>query len=156
MSFTTDNLLGDAEISVIVQADTSLDVSEEVYSEYLKNLDESILTFKDGEEPTRWIMKRTLPLKHATKIENSKVRYDKSGEIQIQLGNAVHDEIRAALKDIRNPDSVPEDKALKLKFTGDGFVRDDIFEKLVACGIVQNLYTARQAAISVVGSVKKK
>lgn len=147
MAFTTDNLLNDGDIEVIVRQDSALDVTDEEYAEYIRTCDEELLKFKDGEEPTRFVMKRQISLKHATAIENAKVRYDQSGDMTLQLG-FIFMEIRACLKEIKNPPSVPKDKQIVLKFTGDGLLEEKLMANLVASGIVTNLYNARQAFVS--------
>jgi hypothetical protein len=162
MAFTTDNLLTDGDIEVILRIDSALDISDkgqddDEYDDYLNSgLDESKLKFKAGEEPTRFVMRRNITLKHATRIENAKVKYEAGGEVSVQLGFII-EEVRAALKGVKNPSSVPADKQLVLKFTGDGLVDDRQMAGLISAGVVQNLYAARQVALKAAmgGDLKK-
>ena len=162
MAFTTDNLLSDGDIEVILRRDSALvitpkegDEEDDEYDQYIASgLDEGKLRFKDGEEPTRFVMRRSIPLKHATRIENAKMKYGKDGEVSIQLGFII-EEVRASLKGVKNPATVPSDKAIVLKFTGDGLVDERQMAALVSAGVVQNLYAARQAALSGGGDLKK-
>jgi len=147
MAITLDNLVTGGDIEVILKIDGALDVTDEEYQEYLAGgLDESKLKFHPGEEPTRFVMSRTIPYKHMAKVENSKISYDKSGELKVQLGFMI-EEVRATLKEIKNPPSVPPEKHIKMKLTGDGLVMDDLMASLQATGIVTNLYNCRQAAL---------
>lgn len=161
MSFTLDNLLADGEIEVIVRQDSALDITDtgaddDEYDAYINSgLDESKLKLKPGEEPTRFIMRRSIPLKHATRIENAKMKYGADGEVSVQLGFII-EEVRAALKGVKNPPSVPKEKQLVLKFTGDGLVEERMMASLVAAGIVQNLFAARQAALKSAGAENLK
>jgi hypothetical protein len=162
MAFTTDNLLSDGDIEVVLRVDSALEISDkgdddDEYDEYLKNgLDEGKLKFKAGEEPTRFIMRRNITLKHATRIENAKMKYGADGEVSVQLGFII-EEVRASLKGVKNPASVPKDKELVLKFTGDGLVDDRQMAALISAGVVQNLFAARQAALKATtgGDLKK-
>lgn len=142
MSFTLDNIMTDGDIEVILKFDSALDVTGEEYDSYLENLDESLLKFKDGELPTKFVMRRNIPLKHATRIENGKLKYDDAGEVSVGLSFII-EEVRAALKDIKYDSSVPQEKRIVLKFTGDGLVEGTIMGAFVSAGIVQNLYRAR-------------
>lgn len=151
MAFTLDNLLTDGDIEVILRVDDALDLTadgdDDPYDAYITaGLDESKLKLKPDAEPTRFIMRRSIPLKHATRIENAKMGYTVEGGVQVQLGFII-EEVRASLKGVKNPSSVPQDKQIVLKFTGDGLLDDKQMAALVASGVVQNLYAARQAAI---------
>jgi hypothetical protein len=160
MAFTIENLLTDGDIEVVLRVDSALDLSEgetNEYDEYIESgLDEGKLKFKEGMEPTRFVMKRNIPLKHATRIENAKLKYDAAGEVSVQLGFII-EEVRAALKGVKNPESVPKAQQIDLKFTGDGLVDERQMAALISAGVVQNLYTGRQAALksSLSGELKK-
>jgi hypothetical protein len=161
MAFTIDNLMTDGDIEVVLRIDSSLDLTDKgdednEYDEYLNSgLDEGKLKFKEGQEPTRFVMRKNITLKHATRIENSKMKYT-DGEASVQLGFVI-EEVRASLKGVKNPPSVPADKQIVIKFTGDGLVDERQMAAFVSAGIVSNLFTARQAALKAVttSDVKK-
>ena len=158
MAFTLDKLFNNEDIEVILKMDDALDLSDGglSYDEYINSgLDESKLVLKEGCEPTRFIMRRSIPLKHATRIENAKMKYSTDGEISVQLG-FILEEVRASLKGVKNPDSVPKDKQINLKFTGDGLLEENQMAALVSAGVCQNLFAARQAAMSGKGADLKK
>lgn len=149
MAFTIDNLVTDGEIEVILEVDSALDVTPEEYKAYLEaGLDESLLKYKDGQEPTRFVMKKQLPLKHATRIESAKVKFSRDGEPSVQLGFII-EEVRVCLKSVKNPPSVPKDKGIVIKLTGDGLVDERQMAQLVASDVVTNLYRAREAALAI-------
>jgi len=158
MAFTIDRLFNDQDIEVIVKLDDALDLSDggESYNAYLESgLDESKLILKEGCEPTRFVLRWSIPFRHATRIENAKMKYSTDGEITVQLGFII-EEIRACLKAVKNPPSVPKDKQIVLKFTGDGLVEEQQMAALISSGICQNLFAGRQAAMSNKGPDLKK
>ncbi len=142
MSFTLDNIMVDGDIEVILRVDSALDVTDEEYEAYLQDLDETKLKVKEGGEPTRFVMKRNVPFKHATRIENNKVTYRDDGEVAMGM-SFVTEEVRATLKDIKYGPSTPPEKRIVLKMTGDGLVDEKLMAAFMSAGIVQNLYNAR-------------
>lgn len=155
MAFTMDNIISDGDIEIIVRKDSALDVTDEQYAEYLENLDESKLKLKEGHEPTRFVMRKAIPFKHLNDIENSKIKYSKTGEVELQLGFILK-EVRATLKDIKNPPSVPKDKCIEFKQTGDGLVDEKLMAGLAGADIVTNLYTARKNYVDTLGGTSAK
>lgn len=158
MAFTVDNLVTDGELEVVLRVDDALDMTDDEYDEYLKTLDPALLSVKPGADVTTFVMRRSIPLKHAMDIENSKVKFTKDGEVDVQMAYTIL-EVRACLKGIKYADNstVPEDKRIKLKFTGDGLVDDKQMAAFVSAGIVNNLYNARAKHLkaSASGSLKK-
>lgn len=135
--------ISDGNIEVISKIDSALkDITDEQYSEYLKTLDESLLRFHDGEQPTRFIMRKVLPYGIGQKIKNQQMRMEK-GEMQVQMG-FINEEVRAALIDIKNPASVPEDQQLRFKRGSDGSASEELIALLDAAGIVSDLFAARK------------
>lgn len=136
----------DGSLQVISKLDSSLDCSDEDYQNYLNNgLDESYLKFKPGDAPTKFVMRKTLPWGLAKKVEDEKVSMAK-GEMQIRM-SFIAEEVRVSLIDILNPPHVPDDEQIKFKKASDGGASEQVMEKLLACGIVQDLYAARKAVL---------
>lgn len=149
MSFTTDNISLEGDIEVIVRIDSSLDCTDEEYQEYLATLDESKLKLKDGVEgPAKFILRRSIPLKHATRIENAKLKVTRDEEVSLQMGYMI-EEVRATLKEVRYPSEsqVPDTKRIRFKFTGDGLLDEGNAVALHTAGIVSNLYWGRTNAL---------
>jgi len=135
--------IGDGTLEVVSKVDSALEYNEESYAEYIKTLDESLLKFKENEQPTRFVLRKVLPYGVGQKIKNQQVRYEK-GEMQIQMA-FINEEIRAALIDIKNPDYVPDDQKLKYKRASDGLAAEDLIALLDSVGIVSDLFSARKA-----------
>ena len=157
MAFTLDNILSDGDIEVVLKMDNALDMTEDEYESYLSDLDESKLKLKDGGEPTRFVMKKHISLKHTTKIENSKMSYTEGGDVSVGLAFTI-EEVRASLKEIKYGPSTPKEKQIVLKFTGDKLVDESQMAAFVSAGIVTNLYNARANFLknqASGGSVKK-
>lgn len=144
MAVTIDNLMQDGTIDVIIRSDGALDVTDDEYADYTKTLDEGILKFKAGEEPTRWVMKKKMKYAHKLEVDNAKVKIDK-GKVQLQLAFTAM-EVAATLVDIKNPESVPPEKRLVLKKNGDGTVSDDFMGSLG--DIPQELYNVRSSYLA--------
>jgi hypothetical protein len=136
LSFGNDQEL----VEVICSKDESVTCDADSFQEYLKTLDESLLGLNPDIQPTRFVMKKTLPYAATKKIKNEQIGY-KDGEMELRLGFII-EEVRTALVDIKNPGS-----GLEFKKDGDGGASKSLIEKLEAAGIVQELYTARQSAI---------
>lgn len=158
MPITLDRLADDETIEVIASIDDSLDCSEEEYDQYLESLDEDDLSFKNGMEPTRWVMTKILPYKVQKAIDNSRIsmRQDGKKDPTINLNVSFRDEtVRHALVGIKYPDSVPEDQRIKLKIFN-GRVDEKLMAKLNAAGITADLFMAHQNALRSGATIKKK
>jgi hypothetical protein len=127
-------------IEVISSKDESVTCGVAEYGEYLLDLDEEKLGLKPDIAPTRFVLKKILPYGISKKIKDQQVGY-KDGEVEVRLGFMLED-VRASLVSIINPGT------LEFKKEGDGFAAKSLIEKLDAYGIVQELYTARQGAVS--------
>ena len=150
MAFTTDNIIVGGDIEVIVKKDSAIDHDLSDYDKYLDTIDESHLVFKHGDEPTRFVMKKDIALKHSIKIDNQKIRYEKGGDVSVNLGSLVTETVRATLIGIKNPSGVPEEKQLKIK-THEGLLDEKQTEMFLSAGIIENLYTARENYIKKMG-----
>lgn len=128
-------------IQVILKHDDAVDCNDEQYAEYSKTLNEEYLNMKNPAEATRFVMKKTLKLKQTQAVRAKMMKFE-DGKMQIDT-TFMQDEIAAALTDIINPPSVPENYALKMKKNGDGTVDDDLMVKLIQIGAIENLYNVR-------------
>jgi hypothetical protein len=139
----------ESTFAVILKFDSALDYEDEkerdeAYDKYLESgLDESLLKFKDGDAPTKFVMRKTLPWGLAKKIEDEKVMMSK-GEMQIKM-SFMAEEVRCSLVDILNPPHVPEDEQIKYVRHSDGGASEKILEKLMALGVVPHLFSAKKA-----------
>ena len=122
-------------------------VSEEEYEEYLKDLDESKLPVVS--EPTRFLMKKTLPYKDTKRVMNSQVSFD-DGKPNVNV-SFIMDEVRCALVGIEGPG------AETFKKDKDGYASMDIVNSLYNSGVLMDLYNGRRNAAGEAGAdVPKK
>ena len=139
---------------VIISIDSALDISSEDWERYRETLDESHLKFKDGMQPTRFVMRKVLPFSLAKKVQNDQVT-TRDGKMEVQLG-FISEEVRASLVDIKNPEDVPQDQWIKFEKDKDGGASEKLMELLMAARIVDELYAARQVKVSKMSDLLKK
>jgi hypothetical protein len=157
MAIKIDHILGEGTIKVISRIDGALDCTEDQYASYLETLDESTLNFKAGEDPTRFVLRKTLPYKLGQKVKSQQIRMDK-GEMFLN-SSFIAEEVKYSLVDIENPPSVPTGSMLKFDgFKVDGLMiaSDETMKLLSALEIVNDLYTARKNYVEHGGGVLKK
>lgn len=141
---------------VILSCDSALDVTEQEWELYKETIDETHLKFKDGEQPTRFVMRKVLPYGLAKKVQNEQATLDDSKQMRVNLG-FINEEVKAALIDIKNPPGVDADKALRFERDKDGTASEKLMELLIAAGVVMELYSARQVkTASQAAHLKKK
>lgn len=140
---------------VILSFDTALDVTEEEFELYKETLNETHLRFKEGQNPTRFVLRQVLPFALAKKVQNDQIT-TVNGKMEVQL-SFIPEEVKAALVDIKNPPELPEDQQIKFEKDKDGSASEKLMELLMAAGVVQELYNARQLKLgSVQANLKKK
>lgn len=137
-------------IKVIVKADQALvwpqdeKEGDDVWAEYLKTNNESLLTFAEGHQPTRFVMKKVLNYDQASRVQNAQTTM-RDGKVEIQMA-FIMEEVRQALTDIENPDYVPLPDRIQYRRDSDQACNREIIEGLYALGVLMDLYTARQNA----------
>lgn len=144
----------DETIEVISRVDSAIHADPEQYDQYLKTLDESFLQKVDGEEPTRFVLRKILPFKLSQKVKNQQLAI-KDGEAQFQFAS-ITEEVRCALVGIKNPAGLPPEQQIEFKKAGDGGASEELVEALDAAGIVMDLYTARNYAVQKGSDALKK
>lgn len=143
--------LDNTNIEVISRLDSSLDRSvegfEEVYEKYLEDLDESKLPFLEGENPTRFVLRRVLDYSVSVKLKNNQIRLKRTktgdADFESNLGAIAIEEIRHSLVDIKHPEGVDAGN-LVMKVAPDKFATYDLIALLDQYGIVTDLYAAKQ------------
>lgn len=124
-------------VSVIVSKDSSIKgVSEEAYEEYLKDLDEAKLQIEG--EPTKFVMKLTLPYKDTKKIMNSQLGIE-DGQPKVNM-SFIMDEVRCALVGMEGPGSEA------FKKDKDGYASMEVVNSLYNAGVLMDLYNGRRNA----------
>lgn len=133
----------DGTLEVIVSADGALTCGRDAWIEYSKKLDESFLSYVEGQQPTKFILKKSLDFKGTSAVKSKQVRFNMEGQAQFDVGYIL-DEIRYALVDIKNPDNLPEDQKIKYIRDSDGYCSKELIAKLESVGAVQDMFTCRQ------------
>lgn len=148
-------------IKVIVKADSALkwsdsaEENDELWASYLKSNDESLLTFEEGMQPTRFVLRNVLNYDQLQKVKNEQMTM-RDGKMEIRM-SFITEEVRQALVDIENPELTPLSDRIIFKREGDGGASKDLMAGLDAIGAVMDLYTARQnATASFSDDLKKK
>jgi hypothetical protein len=135
--------ISDGTIEVISRIDDAIVFNEEAYGRYLETLDESNLTFVEGKQPTKFVMRKVLPYKLSQKVQNKQLSFD-GKQPQLSL-TFMAEEVRCSLITIKNPDYLADEDKIKFeKSKDDEGASDDLIAKLISCGIAQDLYVARQ------------
>jgi hypothetical protein len=127
-------------IEVICFLDEAVSCDRQEYDEYLKTLDEGLLKLKDGVEPTRFVLAKSLSYKAQKEISNAQLEI-KGGETKV-LPAFMFVEIKHALVAIKNPGP-----GLEYKKDSDGSCSEQLIANLGAAGIVVDLFAARQNSL---------
>jgi hypothetical protein len=140
-------------IKVVAQCDSAVAVNDDVYQQYLQELDESLLDMK--EEPTRFVVKLVLSYEQQTALDNDKMKMNGTDRT-VQINSSLLPEARACLVGIEAPASQPAEDKLEFKKGNDGLADKDLISELNAAGICANLSTARAIALAKKSPVQKK
>jgi hypothetical protein len=125
------------DLEVIASIDPAIDVDRDTYEDYLKNLDETKLTFVEGVTPSRFVMKKFLNWNEQSEVNEAKMA--QSGRRSKMNLHYITEHVRRALVDIKNPG--PGCEFVKDK---DGKASKELVAKLDSAGIVADLYSALQ------------
>lgn len=138
-------------IKVIVREDSSIpeDLSDEEWTAYVETLDETYLRLKD--EPTRFVMRTTLPFEAQMSIRNAQLSYT-NGKPEVKTGYML-EEVRCSLIGIENP---PGAESFKFRKDDDGYAARELIADLSSYGLVTTLFILRNSAVSKVFTPTKK
>jgi len=126
---------------VVLRIDSAVGCSAEEYDRYLETLDESLLKLK--EEPTRFVMRKVLPYRLASQVQDMQFGFEKN-EVKVR-SSFMLEEVRCSLVGIENPPHIPESEKIEFKAHGDGGASEDLMASLGAAGVAMDLYKTRQA-----------
>jgi hypothetical protein len=140
-------------IQVIVSIDPAVNCSEDEYANYLDDLDEGRLNL-NGEEPTRFVLKKVLDYRSQEKISKGMVSANiadgRPSDMNLNVSGLP--ELRASLVDITNPGEGLEFR----KDKDDNLVSRDLVALLNSVGAADELLVARRNAVKSMGRVSKK
>lgn len=129
------------------EADTNYDM-------YLRTMDESYLTFKEGVEPSRFVMRKVIDWKTSQRLKDAAVTV-KGRKMDYKAASSFMREIRACLIDIKHPEGVDPGE-IAFKKDRDGLPSLELMSKLDTYGVIENLYEARQKHLKDPLKLKKK
>jgi hypothetical protein len=132
-------------IDVIAKIDSAIATTpDDLYEQYLATGDETLLTLTQGEEPTRFVMRKVLPYNLSQKVQSEMVKMSGGGEVNVSL-TFMAEEVRCSLIDIKNPATLSQEKHIRFTKDGDGGASKELMAQLVGCGVAMNLFSARKA-----------
>ena len=144
----------DTSFKVISKQDDAVQCDAEVYAKYLESLDESLLSLKEGVEPTRFVMSTSNKIKEVLSAKDSMagiaMKAQTTGEMPIY--SMMFSQVRVALKDIVTGG------ASEFIAGPDGLISDELMIGIAASDILPELFTAlqnKQKTVNDVVSVKK-
>lgn len=132
------------KVEVVLSFDSALNMSDEDFELYKESgYKKELLTLKEGEEPTYFVLKRVLSYAQESAVTSKKldfvdgrVKYDHSSSLEV---------VRAALVDVINPESVPLDQRIVYKKDSDGSASKELVALLASAGAVDQLFAAYQS-----------
>jgi hypothetical protein len=137
-------------VEIISKADDALDLEQSNWAEYEKTYDVAHLKFQPNKQPTRFIANFEFTGKHSAKIKNSIFggRDEDDGTPKVALGDWSFKVVKYSLKDIKNPDYLPEAECIKFIKDESGFAHDNLLAELDRYGIVNEIFGAYNALVS--------
>lgn len=132
-------------VEVIVSKDSALESGEKEYDKYLESLDESHLRVRQGDVPTRFVLRKVLPYEASQKVMNSQASYDR-GKVKLNMAY-IMEEVRVSLVDIKNPEHIPPESRIEFKRDDDGYCSKQLVAGLHGAGVLMDLFRARQAVV---------
>jgi len=137
-------------LQIISKQDSAIEPDEAAFEDYIQSkLDESKLTFKEGQEPTRFIMSRNLDYDDQQEIMSQQIKSEiKGGKIK-QTANVGYmlEEVRRALIDIENPSTIPGEQHINWKRDTDGKTSKGLIALLNSAGIATELFSTRNEVL---------
>lgn len=129
-------------VEIISENDDSLDLEKCNWDEYKKSFDRGHLVFIPGKQPTVFLCNFSLKGKESASIKNNLIGgADDEGKPKIALGSWSHRVVKLVLKDIKNPDDIPEDQRIVFKKDDLGYAHDDVLTLLEQAGVLTEIFT---------------
>lgn len=139
-------------LKVVLEQDSALRSGASDYKAYLDSgLNENALTFDEGKQPTRFIMRSVLDYDSQQKIMNEQIQMqpDSKGKMSQKFNiGYILSEVRASLTDIENPADLDEKQHIKFTRDSDGKASKKLIGMLHGAGLVMQLFSARSAALT--------
>jgi len=134
-------------VRVISRIDDAVDHEASDWETYLKTYDAAYLKLLEGKTPTVFLCNFNLSAKDGASVKNAllgnvNISEKKAG---IAFGDWQLAVVRSSLKEIIQPDDLPEAERLPFKRLGTGHVSDETLSLLDQLGIVQEIFSAYNA-----------
>jgi hypothetical protein len=138
-------------VKIIVRQDSSIpeNLTDDEWESYQNSLDETFLRLKD--EPTRFVVRVSLPYEAQVKIQNSQMSYS-DGKPELKIGY-IMEELRCSLVGIENPAG---SDSFCFKKDEDGFASRQLIAELAQYGLVHQLFAIRSATTARMFTPTKK
>lgn len=128
-------------VIVISKNDDAVDLKASKWDDYKETADVSKLAFLPDAQPTRFLCNFELSSRQMAAVKNGMLSgKDDEGNPQLTLGSWAHRVVKFTLKDIQNPESVPEAERIVYKKDENGLAHDDLIGTLDRYGIVDEIF----------------
>lgn len=129
-------------VEVISEQDDALDLEASDLEGYKKTGDVSKLKFLPDKQPTIFLCNFSLRGTQAAALKNAMIGgTDEDGKPQIAFGSWSFKAAKFCLKDIKNPEGLPDDAKLIFKKDEKGLAHDDLLATLDRLGIVNEIFS---------------
>lgn len=130
-------------VEVISEHDDALDKENSDYEKYQETGDISNLVFFEDKQPTKFICNFELKGKQAARIKNAMIggHDEESNRPKVTIGDWSFKVVKYVLKDIQNPESLPEAERIKMRTDKDGYAHDELLCLLDRVGIVSEIFS---------------
>lgn len=130
-------------VRIIASADDAVDRSASDWEAYKETRDESKLVLLPGKAPTIFICNFEAGIKEAKLIDNAMMATKGDDDKpSLAYGSWAQMVAKVTLKEIQNPEYMPEAKRLVMRKDGAGYVHDDLLGKLQRAGVVNDIFNA--------------
>ena len=136
-------------VEIISQHDDALDLEASDWEGYKETGDVSKLKFIPGKQPTIFLCNFLMKGKEAVALKNSMLSgVDEEGRPRLSYGSWSFKVVKYALKDIKNPDGIPDDAKLVFKKDEQGYAHDDLLVTLETIGVVNEIFGMYNALVT--------
>jgi hypothetical protein len=128
-------------VQIVSRIDDAIDHASSDWEKYDETLDMAHLKLVSGKHPTVFLCNFELSAKDRASVQNAMLTgTDEDGKPKVGLGSWQLSVTRMVLKDIQNPDYVPEASRLVYKMDGNRHADDRTLNQLSRLGIVQEVF----------------
>ena len=129
-------------IRYVCRADSAIDEEksdrERYESDPMKHADS--LVYKDGQEPTVFILNFNLKIHEYSEIKNASISgVDRKSDAKLTMGSWAETVAKFCLKGIENPPDV-SNPLVKFKRDGRGYVSDEVLSILAPTGVIEEIW----------------